>query len=296
MKYVLIVAISIALLWFVAARMLPAETTSSKPVVVASIYPYGFLAREIAGNDATVSVLVPPGAEAHDYEPAPKDIVLLEAADLVIANGAGVEPWLDEVKKEREKKSKQILVMIDHSPVKLRSPEGIDPHIWLSIPFMAGFTDVIAQEFSYIDSAHRAAYHQRANRLKQKLQQLNIQYSEGLQNCQLRQAIVAHDAFTYFSREYGITLTPIAGITHEEEPSAQKIAELIDLARSQQVAAVYFESNTDQSLSKTLSEEAQVMSLPLDPVETIGKNSEKDTYTTIMQRNLSNLRKGLLCQ
>lgn len=256
--------------------------------IVASIYPYSFLAQRIGGNDVMVSTVVPPGAEAHDFEPSPKDIALLTDADLVIANGAGIEPWLDEVQKTRQKLHKPTLVM---------AAGATDPHVWLDPHNMKRFAGRIATEIMHIDPPHSSAYKERVIAVQQELTKLDSRLKQTLSHCEYDSAIVAHDAFGYFARAYHLTLIPIAGISHEEEPSAKKIAELIDLARSKQVHAVYFESYADPTLSQTLAQEAGVIGLPLDPAETISENDlSTKNYLTIMEENRKQLQKGLVCQ
>ncbi|MCR4326915.1 MAG: metal ABC transporter substrate-binding protein [Candidatus Roizmanbacteria bacterium] len=267
----------------------PSRQQSPQTVsVVASIYPYGFLAQAIGADDIVVSVIVPPGAEAHDFEPSPKDIAKLEEADVVIANGAGIEPWLDEVQKTRSRLQKPTLIM---------APDAVDPHVWLDPNTMKRFAAILSDELSRVDPQRASVYAQRTVVLQKQLTALDARMKQTLSNCEYTSAIVAHDAFGYFGRAYDIKLIPIAGISHEDEPSAKKIAELIDLIRSNQIHAVYFESYADPTLSQTLVEETGVISLPLDPAETISDDDSATTnYLTIMEENRKQLQKGLVCQ
>ncbi|PJE63461.1 hypothetical protein COU89_03215 [Candidatus Roizmanbacteria bacterium CG10_big_fil_rev_8_21_14_0_10_45_7] len=279
-----IFTIIIGALLLLSPRQQPSQTVH----VVASIYPYGFLAQAIGDDDITVSIIVPPGAEAHDFEPSPKDIALLEEADVVMANGAGIEPWLDEVQKTRSALQKPTLIM---------AAGANDPHVWLDPNNMKRFAAALSSELSRIDPQQASSYKQRAVVLQKKLTALDMRMRQTLSSCEYTSAIVAHDAFGYFARTYHLDIIPIAGISHEDEPSAKKIAELIDLARSNEIHAVYFESYADPTLSQTLAQEVGVISLPLDPVETISDDDSTTTnYLTIMEENRKQLQKGLVCQ
>ncbi len=281
----IICAIVLGAFLLLPSRQQPSESVS----VVASIYPYGFLAQAIGGaDDITASIIVPPGAEAHDFEPSPKDIALLEDADLLIANGAGIEPWLDEVQKTRSKL---------HKPTMIMAAGATNPHVWLDPNNMKRFAGMITTELVRIDPSHASAYKRRALELQKNLTALDSRIRKTLSSCEYDSAIVAHDAFGYFARAYHLELIPIAGISPENEPSAKKIAELIDLARSKKVHAVYFESYADPTLAQTLAQEAGVISLPLDPVETISENDlGTKNYLTILEENRKQLQKGLVCQ
>lgn len=278
----------------------PQNESGSKISVVASFYPMYFFASQIGGDKADVMNVTPAGAEPHDYEPTAQDMAKIESANLVVLNGGGLEAWGDSVKQNIDAQ-KTTLVTAGEGLTNRRVVEDgedvIDPHVWLSPILAQQMVDKIEQDFAKADPDNVAYYAKNAADLKAKLAQLDAEYKQGLGGCQKKDIITSHAAFGYLSAAYGLNQVAIAGLSPEEEPSAQDLAKIADFAKKNDVKYIFFESLVSPKLSQTIATEVGAQTLVLDPIEGIsaGNLAAGKDYLSVMRSNLANLKIALQC-
>jgi zinc transport system substrate-binding protein len=277
-------------------RSITQESAKSGYEVAASFYPLYFFSSEIGKDKAEVFNVTPAGIEPHDYDPTPQDIVRIQNSKLLVVNGAGFELWLDKIKGELNN-----VVMVDTSQdlnLQEGQVEGKDPHIWLSPVLAKSQVDKILQVYIQVDPANRAFYETNAQRLKERLDELNRKFEQGLNSCNQKSFVTSHAAFGYLAREYNLTQVPISGLSPDEEPSPAKLAEITRFARENNVKYIFFETLVSPKLSETIAREVGAQTLVLDPVEGISDEGIKqgETYFTVMESNLKNLQAALECK
>ena len=258
--------------------------------VVATFYPLAFLAEQVGGDLVQVTTVVPNGVEPHDFTPTPQDIVKVTNADVFIYNGSGFDTWAENIPAEDYIKARQI---------KASSAGTLDdPHVWLDPVLAQGIVADIREAYSQLDPVHSISYNDNAEQVVAQLQQLDSDYKTGLANCDIRQAIVSHDAFNYLADRYAIELLPIAGLNPNDSPSAQTIVALSEVARTYGIRYIFFEELTSPKLSETLASEVGATTLVLSPIEGLTEEEQAagDDYLSIMQRNLDNLALAMRCQ
>ena len=266
--------------------------------VIVSIYPLYDFTRQVVGDRGRVTLLVPPGIEPHDWEPAPADVVQVRAARLVVYNGAGIDPWTEKLLGEMRTRGSRSVRATDG--LDLLTTEGRpDPHVWLD-PLMARLqVEAIRSALTGLDAEHAAVYDANAAALSGHLLALHERFARGLERCARREIIVSHAAFAYLARRYHLTQLPvIASLAPDAEPSPAALGTLARQARRAGVTHVFFERLVAARLADTLAREIGAATLVLDPIE--GLTREMDargaTYLELMQANLENLRTGLSCQ
>lgn len=271
--------------------------------VVTSFYPLYEVAHQIGGDRIELKNLVPAGAEPHDYEPSPGDIAGLYDADLVIYNGAGLEPWADKLAPELAQKNVQTLNQSQYkSPAApMTDEEGnvvADPHFWLDPQNYMNDVRFISEKLIQLDPKNQSFYEQNTQKFMEQLQALDQQFQNGLKNCKSRTIVTSHDAFSYFSRRYNLEVISIAGLSPDAEPSAQWLADLTKILQEKQIHYIFLEALVSPKVAQSLAREVGVQTLPLNPLEgltsdeiTAGKN-----YVSIMQENLANLKIALECR
>lgn len=348
-----LVALAALLIGFLFLQKDAAVVDSERLHVVASFYPLAHFAEIVGGERVDVLNLTPTGAEPHDYEPTPRDIVALRNAKLILLNGAGFEPWFASLEKTGDIRG-AIATMADHVDL-LPTPheeidgedpcapdgflhddhcdcfeghhaeglscvengsdedqdEGIheddeedhdhgpnDPHIWLDPVRAQKEVEVIRDALATVDPAGQEIYAKNAAMYLQKLVSLHDEYQKGLASCQIRTIIVPHNAFQYLGQRYDITIESIAGVSPDEEPSPKRMAELSDIAKARGVKYIFFETLVSPKLAETIAKEAGIDTLVLNPVEGLTVDDEKagETYISLMQKNLEQLRKAMDCQ
>ncbi len=295
--------------------MAPQDSTKEGRItVVATIPPLADYAAMIGGNRVRVLCLLPLGAEPHDWEPSPKEIKSLYQADLVVYNGAGLEPWirrlLPSLKSrgvrtleaaegldvltyaEEERKGWTVFIA---APERLRREEIVDPHVWLDPVLAQRIASRLAKELVAVDPAGKAEYLRNAKRLQNRLAELDSDYAAAVRSFKRKEIVVTHAAFGYLARRYGLCQIPILGLAPEQEPDAATLAKVVDYCRKHGVKCVFSEPGVNPKVMGALAEELGVPVLPLTPMGglTPRQKTSGSGYFYLMEQNLDNLKKGL---
>ncbi len=266
--------------------------------VVATFYPLAYLAETIGGERVSVKTLIPQNNEVHSWEPSAKDMLEVDTADIVVYNGAGLEPWFeDEILPALDTEGKLI---VDTTAGLDLLPSGgdssYDPHTWLS-PYMARWqAERIYQALISADPGNSSYYGERWTILSNQLEALDNSYTERLSSKDLSDAFVGHAAYGYLASRYGFEQHGIIGLSADESPSATTIASLVELMVEYDIYVVYVdplyrEDYTDtlgRSLEDQTGQEVDVMHLYL----MVGVVDGLDMLAQ-MEANLENLVTGL---
>jgi len=276
--------------------------------VGASFYPLADFAQEVGGGQIQVRNFTPGGADPHAFEPTPRDLIALFELDVFIFVGTDFEPWAEGMEDELKEKGVRLLKVSDiitFKPLEEEHEEEndhdhgeYDPHFWLN-PLLAIKTiEAIRNIFIEMDEENEETYLKNAAEYLEKLVEIDKKYRQGLAECQLEEIIVSHNAFSYLGARYNIEIHAIAGLSHDEEPSPKRMAELSFLAREKSINYIFFETLADPRLAETIAREAGAKTLVLNPIEglTPQEESEGKNYLKIMEENLEALRLALSCQ
>ncbi len=282
--------------------------------VVTSLFPLQEFARAVGGEKVQVILLLPPGAEAHSWEPKPSDVVKIAQADIFIYTGPSMEPWVDKVLKAAQGKKLRVLAATRGLPLLKAEqeeegkavhahghvgPEKMDPHVWLDFRLDLKIVDEIAVVFSEKDPGHAVFYRNNAETYKEKLKNLDQKYQSSLAQCLHRQILLSgHAAFAYLAKRYGLEQIALSGINPDAEPTPQKMAEVVNTTRKNGIKFIYSEELVHPKLSQALAKEAGVDVLVLNPGHNLTSKQvrEKVTFLELMEKNLKNLRRGLECE
>lgn len=276
------------------------NNSSNKLQIVTSFYPMYFFTSMIAGNKVDITNITPSGAEPHDYEPTTRDIALVEKSNLIVLNGGKLEAWGEKIKSDLEGKP-VVIVTAGEGIANQQIEEGgqtiQDPHVWLSPMLAKQEVEKILEGLLKADPNNKAYYQTNTNVLLQKLDDLDKEYRTRLSSCSQKSFVTSHAAFGYLAKTYGLTQVAISGVSPDEEPSSQKLAEIANFARKNNIKYIFFESLVSPKLSETIASEVGAKTLVLDPIEGVSDQDMKEgkNYLTIMRDNLTNLRLVLEC-
>ena len=285
-----------------------AKAAASEPStvrVVTTLYPLEYFTQRIAGDAAEVVNLISPGVGSHDFEPTPADIRLLESAGLIIYNGSGLEPWLDRALRAiGDDQSIVLEASLGLANASLDGPKDadengvFDPHVWLDPLIAVEQVDLILEGLSQARPDISGVLAENADALTRNIRRLHLRFEAGLANCRLRHFVTAHAAFGYLALRYGLTQVPISGISPGAEPSPRDLARLTDIVRGLGVMYVMVEPNISPRLAETLAGEADAAVLTLHPLAslTLDESQRGETYLSVMEANLANLRTALECE
>jgi zinc transport system substrate-binding protein len=266
---------------------------SERVHIVTSFYPLGQFAQQVGGNLSEVSVIVPAGVEPHEYEPTPQEIASIYAADIFIANGAGIDPWAIKIQADLENKGVKVIMM---SQV-LGFDDATDPHFWIDPLLAQKEVNSIKDTIVQVDIKNQEAYTQNTEAYIHQLQLLDQLYASKLALCENRAVVTSHNAFNYLALRYKFKALSIAGFSPESEPSTQQLARLAILARQKNMRFIFFETLVSPRLAQTLADEIGAQTLVFNPLEglTDEEVAQGKNYITIMEENLNNLQLAMNC-
>lgn len=213
---------------------------AQKPVVVATIQPYGLLLRELAGGRLEVAVLVPPSANPHVYEPTPAQVRQVAGARLVVANGAGLDGWVvDKVVRPNALGTPIFFLAERTGEPLLTTPTGPDPHVWLDPLRVAGALSALAEALAQADPQGAALYRTRAVRLRAELERLDQEMRGLLAERKRPGVITLRNPFRYFAARYGVPiLYTIVPNPEAPEATAKAAAEAKKVAQEKGIRHV----------------------------------------------------------
>jgi zinc transport system substrate-binding protein len=293
------------------------ETQSEALFVCASFYPMYDFAAKIGGEKAAVLNMVPAGTEPHDWEPAAADIAGLEKADVFVYNGAGMEPWAEDILGALQSKglvaleaSEGISLLEGHrehegeeeaeaheeeTAEDRESEEGYDPHVWLDPRNAKREMENIKNAFVSADRDNAAYYEANYAKYAAELDALDAEFREALSALQSKDIIVAHEAFGYLCAAYGLNQVPIEGLSPDSEPDPAKMAEIIDFAREHEVKVIFFEELVSPKVAEAVADAVGAKTRVLSPIEGLSDEEAAagDDYFSVMRKNLESLKIAL---
>jgi len=285
--------------------------SEGKADVVAAFYPVAAAAQRVGGGCAVVANLTPAGAEPHDLELVPDQIDAIQDADVVFVMGHGFQPAVERAADQRDGPTVKLLdrLGIDSAGRRVADEEdeakgtvpadALDPHVWLDPMLYARVVDAVASELVKVEPRCRATFERNAARYKAEVDQVGVEYADGLRDCKRHTLVTAHAAFGYLTEQYGLTEEGIAGISPDEEPNAQRIADLADLVRKQGVTTIFTEELVSPRVADALAREAGgVRTETLNPLEglTDDELARGDDWASVMRANLTKIRAASGCR
>jgi zinc transport system substrate-binding protein len=282
-KYLLII---IFFLVIIAISCTEQNAASKRIKVVATILPLAEFASEVGGDNIAVTVMIPPGASVHSYEPTPGQLTELNKARLYIKVGTPVEferAWLDKILSI----SKNIFVCDASTNIELiktgdhkNSP---DPHIWLSPKNAKIILENIGKGFIAIDPRNKDYYKKNKEAYIARLDSLDKYIESVLSEKINRRFIVYHPAWGYFARDYNLQQIPVE--IEGKEPTAKGIQHLIEIARKYDVKIIFASPQFNTESAEVIAQEIQGEVVLIDP---LARN-----YVSNMKRVARALKKAM---
>lgn len=286
------------------------QGTSGRIQVVATVYPVYDFARQVGGELVDVTLLVPLGAEPHDWEPAAKDVIALRSADLILYHGAGFEPWLGKLLTTENlgpRKAIEVsrgIARLDaiaekeghaHEAADTHEHGVNDPHLWLDPLRAKEEVGAIAAAFAAQDPTNSSRYYENAARYQAQLDVLHEEYRQAVASLPRHEVVTSHQAFGYLTQRYGLQQVGIMGVSPDTEPTPEKMKQIVRFCREHQVRAIYFEPLVSPKVAETIARETGAKTLLLNPIEGLTAAEQKagENYLTLMRKNLRNLQAGL---
>lgn len=303
------------LLLFLTGCSQPSESSlnedNGKINVVSTIFPGYDFAREIAGEEANLTMLLPPGSESHSFEPTPQDIIKIQNCDLFIYVGGESDTWVKGILESMDTSNMKIISMIDLvEVVEEETKEGMeaesdheeeeseyDEHVWTSPVNAIRIVNAVSDALCTIDEEHGEIYEKNMDAYVKELEDLDQSFRNVMQDAK-RDTLIFGDRFPfrYFVDEYGLDYyAAFPGCSTETEASAQTVAFLIDKVREEEIPVVFHIEFSNEKMADVICESTEAKKLLLHSCHNLTKNEFESgvSYLDLMKQNVEHLREAV---
>lgn len=279
--------------------------------VVATTTIVGDVVAQVGGDLIELTVLLPVGTDPHSFDPTPQDIAAVADADVVFANGAGLETFLDPLIENAGARDKIVPVSEGIELLKFSGDhedefegeenetghKGADPHTWTDPNNVMIWVQNIERVFSELDPANTDVYAANAEKYAYELQELDAWIREQVAKIPPanREIVTDHLIFGYFAQAYGFEQIGaiIPGYSTLAEPSAQELAALHDTIKALGVQAVFVGNTANSSLAERVAEDTGIQLVFIYTGSLSDKGGEADSYLDYIQYNVSAIADAL---
>ena len=239
----------------------PLFAADGKPFTVVTTFTViADMAQNVAGEDAKVVSITKPGAEIHDYEPTPQDLVKAQQADLVLWNGLNLERWFERF-FANVKDVPSVVVSEGVEPMSIHGGEydgKPNPHAWMSVSNAKIYVKNIEAALAKHDPAHAEHYHKNAAAYLAKLEAMDAKLKEEVAKIppEQRWLVSSEGAFSYLARDLGFKEAYLWPINAEQQGTPQQVSALIETVRANKIPVVFSESTISDKPAKQVAKES----------------------------------------
>ena len=255
------------------------------------------IAQNVAGNAATVESITKPGAEIHEYEPTPKDIVKAQSADLILWNGLNLERWFERFFQNIKDKPAVVVtegiqpLSIYEGPYK----DAPNPHAWMSPSNALIYIENIKNALVKYDPQNAAVYEKNAADYAQKIKQLDEPLRAKLAQIPEAQRwlVTSEGAFSYLAKDYNLKEGYLWPINAEQQGTPQQVRKVIDLVRKNNIPIVFSESTISAKPAQQVAKESGAKYGGVLYVDSLSaKKGPVPTYIDLLNVTVSTIVKG----
>lgn len=286
---------------------------SKEKIIVTSFYPMYIFTKNIARDIPGVKVVnmtEPQQGCLHDYQLTPADMKMLEDAQILVINGAGMESFMDKVIRqmpelqivEASKGMKLLRAdqghsehedLLDETQPAEEKPEEVNPHVWVSISGAIQEVKNIGAQLSLLDPDHAEKYEENTEEYVGRLEALKEKMHNTLKNITTKSIVTFHEAFPYFAEEFDLDVIAVIEREPGSDPGAGELAETVEKIKQAGKAVLFAEPQYSQKAADTIAAETGAKVYILDPVATGPKEADADAYEKAMESNLTTLLEAL---
>ena len=256
------------------------------PSVVTDLGPVQSLVSDVMGDVGKPTMLLPSGADPHDFQLRPSQARTLASADLVFWIGPDLIPALGDALTSLAPEARIVTLLHDSGRTRRFTDGGLDPHAWLDPVNAMAWLETIATELADRDPANAARYRANAARSLSELKALDLELATLLAPVKSRPFVTQHDALGYFTDRYGLAVLGAVALGDASSPSAAHLARISQILRKTTAPCVFPEAGRDPKFIAALTEGSDLrLGAPLD-IEFITLDPGPGQYAVLL-RNLA---------
>ena len=312
--------LSLALLSGCAGRQSVSAGKAGGFSIVATSFPAYDLARAVCGDAAEITMLLPPGAESHSYEPTPRDILTVQDCGLFVYLGGESDAWVDTILDSLDRPVETLRMIDCVDTLEEETLEGmtaqghdhgnhddhgdedhglgevheIDEHVWTAPENAGRIACAIAERAAELDSGHAETYRSAADAYQGEIDRLDRDFRDFFETSGYK-TLVFGDRFPlrYFAESYGLTCyAAFPGCSTQTEPSAATVAFLTDKVRTGGISTVFYIEFSNHLVADSIAEAAGARTALFHSCHNVSRQEleEGATYLTLMRGNLETLK------
>lgn len=289
-----------AVLICISMLVVPAMAAAArdKPLrVVTTFTVIRDIAQNVAGDKAVVESITKPGAEIHDYQPTPGDIVKAQSADLVLWNGLNLERWFEKFFQNVEDVP-SVVVSDGIAPIGIGEGayKGMpNPHAWMSPSNALIYVENIRKALVAHDPANAEAYNRNAAAYSERIKAVDQPLRERLAAIPPAQRwlVTSEGAFSYLARDYGLRELYLWPINADQQGTPQQVRRVIDEVRKNNVPVVFSESTVSDKPARQVAKETGARYGGVLYVDSLSeKGGPVPTYLDLLETTVATIAKG----
>lgn len=255
------------------------------------------IAQNVAGDAAVVESITKPGAEIHDYEPTPMDLVKAQDADLVLWNGLGLERWFEKfLQQVRDVPAAVISDGVEPMNIGEGPYNGKpNPHAWMSPANAIKYVENIRAALVKLDPPNATIYTANAAAYTEKLKAVDAPVRQKLETIPVAQRwlVSCEGAFSYLARDYGLKELYLWPVNADQEGTPQQVQKVVDTVRASQIPVVFSESTiSDKAMQQVAKETGAKFGGVLYVDSLTDATGPATTYLKLLETNADTLVKA----
>lgn len=282
------------------------NSDSGKLKIISTVFPPYDLARQIAGDNAEISILLPPGSEIHNYEPSAKDMIAIRNCDIFLYIGGENEQWAEKLINSNDTENVTAVKLIDYVPTLSEDEDEhdhdhdheheheTDEHIWTSPKNAQLMLSAVYDAICKVDPSGKQTYTKNKDAYAKQLSDLDNAYRSAIDNAKNKTIVLADKfPFRYLAHEYGLEFSSaFAACSDESEPGVSTMIKLTKTIKENNIPAVYYLEFSSTKIADTLCDETGATKLMLHSCHNVSKQDIENnvSYVDLMKQNLENLK------
>ena len=276
------------------------NSDSGKLKIISTVFPPYDLARQIAGDNAEISILLPPGSEIHNYEPSAKDMIAIRNCDIFLYIGGENEQWAEKLINSNDTENVTAVKLIDYVPTLSEDEDEheheheTDEHIWTSPKNAQLMLSAVYDAICKVDPSGKQTYTKNKDAYAKQLSDLDNAYRSAVDNAKNKTIVLADKfPFRYLAHEYGLEFSAaFAACSDESEPGVSTMIKLTKTIKENNIPAVYYLEFSSTKIADTLCDETGATKLMLHSCHNVSKQDIENnvSYVDLMKQNLENLK------
>ncbi|WP_347552595.1 zinc ABC transporter substrate-binding protein [Pseudalkalibacillus hwajinpoensis] len=316
MKRYFKIALLLPIATFLLAACAPDQSdsdTEGKLVIYTTLYPLEYFTERIGGDEVKTESIIPPGSDAHSFEPTTKTMTELAEADLFIYNGAGMEGFAEAAKETLQNEDVTVMeasegIHFEESEEEHEEHEGhaeesheghehgdINPHVWIDPLLAIQQAENIKSEMIDLAPEKKETFEANFASLKEDLYALDQSFKEMVEAAPEKEFLISHDAYSYWETRYGLEQLSVSGLSPAQEPTQKQLEDIIQTAEDHDLSYMIFEQNATPKPAKAVQRELGFETLRIHNLSVLTEEdvANNETYLTLMEKNIETMKKAL---